>query len=212
SGTFCKGCLRTVHLTYGGEGGIRTHGGVSPTLAFEASTFNRSVPSPRSAFSILKEMKYTQQFTFSVCDFEMTPAEHCMRSTGIRHATWRGRKSAAGGEKSLEKRSGFFGQDTRDKFDAVIQKRVREHFKAGAGGAAAWIGRTINEFCDACLNHGARTHRARLEGDVKGSAGQAIVVEYVRSFTNYDDFGVSRGVVITNGAIARTRDDFFFIN
>src|SRR6266576_5736 len=31
---------------YGGEGGIRTHGTVSRTLAFEASTLNRSVTSP----------------------------------------------------------------------------------------------------------------------------------------------------------------------
>jgi hypothetical protein len=35
-------------LKNGGEGGIRTHGTVSRTLAFEASTFNRSVTSPRS--------------------------------------------------------------------------------------------------------------------------------------------------------------------
>ena len=32
---------------YGGEGGIRTHGTVPRTLAFEASTFNHSVTSPR---------------------------------------------------------------------------------------------------------------------------------------------------------------------
>src|SRR5690348_16083155 len=32
----------------GGEGGIRTHGTVPRTLAFEASTFNRSVTSPQS--------------------------------------------------------------------------------------------------------------------------------------------------------------------
>jgi hypothetical protein len=36
------------HGNHGGEGGIRTHGTVSRTLAFEASTFNRSVTSPRS--------------------------------------------------------------------------------------------------------------------------------------------------------------------
>src|SRR5579859_3582560 len=36
------------HGNSGGEGGIRTHGTVSRTLAFEASTFNRSVTSPRS--------------------------------------------------------------------------------------------------------------------------------------------------------------------
>ncbi len=35
-------------LCYGGEGGIRTHGTVSRTLAFEASAFNRSATSPRS--------------------------------------------------------------------------------------------------------------------------------------------------------------------
>ena len=43
-------------LNHGGEGGIRTHGGVSPTLAFEASTFNRSVTSPqRQALVILAD-------------------------------------------------------------------------------------------------------------------------------------------------------------
>ena len=31
----------------GGEGGIRTHGTVPRTLAFEASTFNHSVTSPQ---------------------------------------------------------------------------------------------------------------------------------------------------------------------
>ena len=34
------------NLDYGGEGGIRTHGTVSRTLAFEASTLNHSVTSP----------------------------------------------------------------------------------------------------------------------------------------------------------------------
>jgi hypothetical protein len=34
-------------VTNGGEGGIRTHGTVSRTLAFEASTFNHSVTSPQ---------------------------------------------------------------------------------------------------------------------------------------------------------------------
>ena len=35
---------RTVH---GGEGGIRTHGRVSPTHAFQACSLNRSDTSPR---------------------------------------------------------------------------------------------------------------------------------------------------------------------
>src|ERR1017187_4832565 len=36
---------------YGGEGGIRTHGLVSPTLAFEASSFDRSDASPRRSLA-----------------------------------------------------------------------------------------------------------------------------------------------------------------
>jgi hypothetical protein len=35
------------HGRNGGEGGIRTHGRVSPTLAFEASSFDHSDTSPR---------------------------------------------------------------------------------------------------------------------------------------------------------------------
>ena len=43
-----KGVFGPYTRKNGGEGGIRTHGTVSRTLAFEASTFNRSVTSPRS--------------------------------------------------------------------------------------------------------------------------------------------------------------------
>ena len=43
---------KSATYRYGGEGGIRTHGTVSRTLAFEASAFNRSATSPRS-FDVL---------------------------------------------------------------------------------------------------------------------------------------------------------------
>ena len=38
-------------LCSGGEGGIRTHGRVAPTLDFESSTFDHSATSPGTAFS-----------------------------------------------------------------------------------------------------------------------------------------------------------------
>jgi hypothetical protein len=48
---------KSISYGSGGEGGIRTHGTVSRTLAFEASTFNRSVTSPRSlVFSSLAKV------------------------------------------------------------------------------------------------------------------------------------------------------------
>src|SRR6266853_192629 len=49
---------------YGGEGGIRTHGTVSRTLAFEASTFNRSVTSPR-LFPIVTDGLLLRQCTLT---------------------------------------------------------------------------------------------------------------------------------------------------
>jgi hypothetical protein len=42
-----KGFSKANMSKHGGEGGIRTHGTVSRTLAFEASTFNHSVTSPQ---------------------------------------------------------------------------------------------------------------------------------------------------------------------
>src|SRR5882724_9545461 len=45
----------------GGEGGIRTHGTVSRTLAFEASTFNRSVTSPRSESTRLRSEEHMSE-------------------------------------------------------------------------------------------------------------------------------------------------------
>jgi hypothetical protein len=50
----------------GGEGGIRTHGTVSRTLAFEASTFNRSVTSPR-LFLILTDGLLSRQCAAASC-------------------------------------------------------------------------------------------------------------------------------------------------
>jgi hypothetical protein len=46
SGGHQRRLRRQDHGKSGGEGGIRTHGRVSPTLAFEASSFNRSDTSP----------------------------------------------------------------------------------------------------------------------------------------------------------------------
>src|ERR1700680_3939714 len=45
--TDANSTIRWAYNRGGGEGGIRTHGRVSPTLAFEASSFNRSDTSPQ---------------------------------------------------------------------------------------------------------------------------------------------------------------------
>jgi hypothetical protein len=109
----------------GGEGGIRTHGTVSRTLAFEASTFNRSVTSPqRFSCPILTDGPYAQQFTSCTEVFL--------------------RESAAGGEEGLQKSGAFGGKNAGDGFHLVIEARVREDFEAGADGAPARVVRTID--------------------------------------------------------------------
>ena len=51
---------------HGGEGGIRTPGWVSPTLAFEASSFNRSDTSPLSiVMATAQTGKQLPNFLFS---------------------------------------------------------------------------------------------------------------------------------------------------
>ena len=43
---------RSGPFLFGGEGGIRTHGGLSPSLVFKTSAFNSSATSPCAAGSI----------------------------------------------------------------------------------------------------------------------------------------------------------------
>ena len=47
SGTFCKGCLRTVQGKSGGGRGIRTPGTVSRTAVFKTAAFNHSAIPPQ---------------------------------------------------------------------------------------------------------------------------------------------------------------------
>lgn len=110
----------------------------------------------------------------------------------------------------MEESGGLFGEDTGDDFDAVIQARVREDFETGADGAATGIIGAVDESCDTGLDHGTGTHRAGFERDVHRGAGKAIVGKNAGGLAEDHDFGVSRGVVVTDGAIPGLRDDFIF--
>ena len=50
--------LITQGLFENGESGIRTHGGVSPTHAFQACSFNHSDISPQWAFCTVPQTKH----------------------------------------------------------------------------------------------------------------------------------------------------------
>jgi len=141
---------------------------------------------------------------------EGLPTDGTPASEGGRYMSRLHFRLAAGGEEGLKERGGFACEDAGDGFNAVIQARMREDFEARADGAATRIVGAINEPGDAGLDHGAGAHGARFEGDVESDAGKAIVGEGASGFAEDDDFGVSGGVVVADGAIAGTRDDFVF--
>ena len=71
----------------GGEGGIRTHGTVSRTLAFEASTFNRSVTSPQWSVVLVYQTRRVAGYG-------------SVYLRNVAQLLWR--ESAAGGEEGLQ--------------------------------------------------------------------------------------------------------------
>src|SRR5438270_3833214 len=59
----------------------------------------------------------------------------------------------------------------------------------------------VNQASDSRLNYGAGAHYARLESDVEGRFGKAIILQGACSGAERHDLGVSGGVVVANSAI-----------
>ena len=96
----------------GGEGGIRTHGTVPRTLAFEASTFNHSVTSPRW-------LPPNRSRAPGV------PAMCCRLAYDAPPKGSPARKLAACRKERLQQCRRFSGQDARGEFHVMIQLRMR---------------------------------------------------------------------------------------
>jgi len=119
----------------------------------------------------------------------------------------RRRRLATGREKFLQQGSGLRGEHARRDFDLMIQLGVGEDLEAGPECAPFQIICAVDDPGYAGLNDGARTHGARLDGDVKSGAGETIVADDLRHFADNHDFGVRGGVITANRAIARPGDD-----
>ncbi|GAC1616572.1 MAG: hypothetical protein PVS2B2_10660 [Candidatus Acidiferrum sp.] len=119
---------------------------------------------------------------------------------------------AAFGKEGEEEGGGFLGEDAGGDFHMVIEAGLGKDFEAGTDGAAFGFIGAIDQPSDARLDHGASAHNAGFEGDVEGGTGKAIVLEETGSFTKNDDFGVSGGIGVANGAIAGAGENFAFVN
>ncbi len=91
--------------------------------------------------------------------------------------------------------------------DLVIEARAGKNFETRAGGPTFGIVGTINETGDAGLDYGTSTHATGFYGDVECRAGHAVIADKACCFTNSDNFGVRRGVAVTNRTVARTGEN-----
>ena len=112
----------------------------------------------------------------------------------------------------MEERGGFGGENAAGDFDLMIEPGIGKDFKAGADGAALGVVGAVDETRDARLNDRAGTHAAGLDGDVERRVREAIVAEESCGFTKHDDFSVGGGVIVTDSAIAGTRENLSVVN
>ncbi len=112
----------------------------------------------------------------------------------------------------MEHGGGFGGEDAGGHFDFVVEARIGKDFEAGADGAALGVVGAVDEARDAGLNDRAGAHAAGLDGDVERCVREAIVAEESCGFTKHDDFSVGGGVIVTDSAIAGTRENLSVVN
>ena len=90
----------------------------------------------------------------------------------------------------------------------MVKASVGQDLKAGLDCATFGVVRAVNQTGDTSLNHRASAHAARLDRDVQSGAGEAVVAQQSPGFAQNDDFGVCRGIAISDRAISRAREAF----
>ncbi len=100
------------------------------------------------------------------------------------------------------------GEDIASDLDLMVEARIREDLETSTNRAALGVVGAVDQARDASLNDRAGTHAARLDGDVEGGTCEAVIAETARGFAKNDDFGVGRGVIVADGAVAGACQDF----
>jgi hypothetical protein len=119
---------------------------------------------------------------------------------------------AAFGEEGLDHRGAIGGEDTGNDLDLMVEAGIGKDLETSTNRAALGVVGSVDQARDASLNDRAGAHAARLDGDVEGGAREAVIAETARGFAKDDDFGVGRGVIVANGAVAGAREDFAFMD
>jgi hypothetical protein len=114
---------------------------------------------------------------------------------------------SAGCEKGLKQGRSFVGQNSRNHLHAMVELRVIEHRKTRADGSAFGVVCAIDQALDASLDHGTRAHGARFDGHVHGCVEESVIADFLGCRAKSNHLGMRGGITITDGAIARARND-----
>lgn len=114
---------------------------------------------------------------------------------------------AAFGEERLQDGGAVGGKDTRGDFYVMVEAGMGEDFEAGADGTAFGVVGAVDEAWDAGLDDGASAHATRLDCDVEGIIGEAVVAEKAGGFAKDNHLRMSRGVIVADGTVAGTGEN-----
>jgi len=85
----------------------------------------------------------------------------------------------------------------------MVKSGCVEYLHARSHGTALRFVGAVNQPRDARLHKRARAHGARLDGHVEGRADQAMIAGLLCGLAQGDDFSVSGGITVGDGAITR---------
>ena len=112
-----------------------------------------------------------------------------------------------GGEERVQQGRRLGGQDAGHDLGPVVEPTVAHHVPERADGAQLVVVRTEDEAVDAGEHEGAGAHRARLERDDEGAAGQPPLAAGRGGGPEGDDLGVPGRVALGLAGVATRADD-----
>src|SRR5699024_6741374 len=112
----------------------------------------------------------------------------------------------AGAEEASQQVTAFLLPHPGDELDAVVQARFAHQVVEGSGGTGLGVHRPDDDALDAGEHDRARAHRARLEGDGEGRAGEVPAPRRPGRRAQGEDLCVGGGVLVGLAAVPCGRE------
>ena len=94
----------------------------------------------------------------------------------------------------------------------MIELGMIQDLQHGMDGTSLGICSSVNQTANSRVRDGAGAHGARLDRDVEIAIEESIVADGLSGFAQREDFGMSGGIVRTEGTIAAATDHPTLVN